>query len=100
MTIPSTSLESYRYPQHALLQDLVLPDGTTLPRVEWEDNCCGPACIQSILDAEGLPVQTLDTLLAERIESGAYDVAKGWILRVFLKWDIPLAWMVRFSPKP
>ena len=100
MTIPGTFIESHRYPQHALLQDLVLPDGTTLPRVEWEDNCCGPACIQSILDAEGLTVQTLDTLLAERIESGAYDVAKGWILRVFLKWDVPLAWMVRFSPKP
>lgn len=30
MTMPGTVLESHRYPQHALLQDLVLPDGTTL----------------------------------------------------------------------
>ena len=54
--MPGTFIESHRYPQRALLQDLVLPDGTTLPQVEWEDNCCGPACVQSILDAKGLPV--------------------------------------------
>ena len=83
--MPGTVLESHRYPQHALLQDLVLPDGTTLPRVEREDNCCGPACIQAILDAEGFPVPTLDTLFAEGIENGAYDVAKGWILRGLLE---------------
>ena len=83
--MPGTFIESHRYPQRALLQDLVLPDGTTLPQVEWEENCCGPACVQAILDAEGLPVPTLDTLLAEGIESGSYDVAKGWILRGLLE---------------
>ena len=83
--LPGTVLESHRYPQHALLQDIVLPDGVTLPRLEWEDNCCGLACIQTILDAEGLPVPTLDTLLAEGIESGAYDAAKGWIFRGLLE---------------
>lgn len=85
VTIPGTVLESHRYPQHALLQDIALPDGETLPRLEWEDNCCGLACIQTILDAEGLPVPTLDTLLAEGIESGAYDADKGWILRGLLE---------------
>ena len=78
-------LESHRYPQHALLRDIVLPGGATLSRLEWEDNCCGLACIQTILDAEGLPVPTLDALLAEGIESGAYDAAKGWILRGLLE---------------
>ncbi len=77
MTKSDTVLASHRYPQHALLQDLALSDGTKLPRVEWEDDCCGLTCIQAILDAEGLPVPTLDTLLAEGIESGAYDVTKG-----------------------
>ena len=80
-----TVLESHRYPQHALHQDPVLPDGTTLSRLECEDNCCDLACIQAILDAEGLSVPTLDTLLAEGIESGAYDAAKGWILRGLLE---------------
>ena len=64
-----TVLESHLCPQHALLQDLALPDGTKLPRVEWEVIRCGLACNQSILDAKGLPVPTLDTLLAEGIES-------------------------------
>ena len=85
MTMPGTFIESHRYPQRALLQDLVLSDGTTLPQVEWEDNCCGPACVQSILDAKGLPVPTLDTLFTKEIESGSYDVAKGWILRGLLE---------------
>ena len=85
VTIPGTVLESHRYPQHALLQDIVLPGGATLSRLEWEDNCCGLACIQTILDAEGLPVPTLDALLAKGIESGAYDAAKGWILRGLLE---------------
>ena len=83
--MPGTVLESHRYPQHALHQDLALPDGTTLSRPEWEDNYCGLACIQSILDAKGLPVPILDTLLAEGIESGAHNVAKGWILRGLLE---------------
>ena len=85
MTMYDTVLASHRYLQHALLEDLALPDGTKLPRVEWGDNCCGLACIQSIMDAEGLPVPTLDTLLAEGIESGAYDTAKEWILRGHLE---------------
>ncbi|MCT6918856.1 MAG: hypothetical protein M3Z49_06560 [Bifidobacteriales bacterium] len=97
--MPGTVLESHRHPQHALHQDLALPDGTTLSRLEWEDNYCGLSCIQSILDAKGLPVPILDTLLAEEIESGAHDVAKGWILRGFLNWDVLMDWMVRFSLK-
>ena len=84
VTMPGTVLESHRYPQYALHQDFALPDGTTLSRLEWEDNCCGPACIQAILAAEGLPVPTLDTLLAEGVGSGAYDAAK-WVLRGLLE---------------
>ena len=53
--------------------------------MEWEDNCCVLACILSILDAEGLPVPTLGTLLAEGIKSRAYATAKGWILRGLLE---------------
>ena len=55
-----TVLESHRHPQHALPQDLVLSDGTKLLQVEWEDDYCGLACIQAILDAQGLSVTTLD----------------------------------------
>lgn len=57
-----------------------MPDGTTMSRLKWNDNCCGMTCIQAILDAEGLLVPILDILLVEGIESGDYDVAKGWIL--------------------
>ena len=60
MTMLGTVLESHRYPQHALLQDPVLPDRTKLLQVEWEDDYCGSACIQAILDAQGLSVTTLD----------------------------------------
>lgn len=66
------------------------------------DNCCGLAYIQTILDAEGFPVPTLDTLLAEGIESGAYDAAKGWVLWILLELghsyglDSEVSWKHRF----
>lgn len=54
--MPGTVLKSHLYPQRALLQNLALPNGTKLTRLEWEDNCYGLEGIQAILDAEGLPV--------------------------------------------
>lgn len=77
-------LPSHRFPQHNLQGDVVLPSGRALPKLEWENNSCGLACIQSILDLERLPIPLLDDLLVEGLETGAYRDDKGWLFQGLL----------------
>jgi hypothetical protein len=40
----------------------------------WSDNCCGVACVQSVLDAAGLAVPAIASLIKELVDVRAYTV--------------------------
>ena len=79
-----TVMPSHWHSQHNLVGDVTLPSGKILSKLEWENNCCGLACLQTVLDSENLPAPSLEHLLVEGIESGAYLDDKGWIFQGLL----------------
>ncbi len=99
VTIPGTVLESHRYPQHALLRDIVLPGGATLLRLEWEDNCCGLACIQRFWMPKDFLYRLLIPCWLRGLRAEPMMLRKGGYCGIFLNWDVPMAWMARFSRK-
>ena len=89
-------LESHRYPQHALLQDIVLHDGATLSRLEWGTTVAVLRTSRRFWMPKGFLYRLSTPCRLRVLRAEPMMLPKDGYCGFFLNWDILMAWIARF----